>query len=452
MPERTFMARYHAVRLLGEGNMGEVYLARQAVTNRQVVVKVMRKEIASDQHYREAFRREIEFLARFKHRCAPAFYDASINDPQGPCVVMEYVDGVPLDQLLQRHGRLSAARVGRLLGDLCSVLQAAHTQGIIHRDLKPGNLMVVDAGTPRESLKVLDFGVARLSESPARGFHVQLEKLTSAEVNFLVGTPEFICPEQFRQADMDHRGDLYSVGVILYQLLTARLPFEYEKLEELTSAHLYEKPPSFATRRAFGVRPAVEAVVQACLAKDPADRPQSARELARRYEEAIGQKIWNEAEPPPPKAAAPAAQPAVKDKLNDPNAIVWKFEAWMTEQVAAIKLRGYLNDIGGEVIESMPGLIRMRVRRTRTIIPEAPKSGILSRLAAGKTSKPAEEVSFVPMDVYMEKPPSGQAGMLLITVQLRPGSLSLSALSAERRAWCDKKLMELGAYLMAKRV
>ena len=85
-------------------------------------------------------------------------------------------------------------------------------------------------------------------------------------------------------------------------------------------------------------------------------------------------------------------------------------------------------------------------------MPEPSKSGILSRLAAGKQSRVAEEVSFVSMDVYMEKPPSGQAGMLLITVQLRPGSLSLSALSAERRAWCDKKLMELGAYLMAKRV
>src|SRR5262249_61152295 len=97
-----------------------------------------------------AFRREIDFMSRFRHRCAVELLEASIDDPQGPCAVMEYVDGILLDELLQRHGRLPAKRVGLLLGPLCGVLQAAHAQGIIHRDLKPGNLMVIAADTPEE--------------------------------------------------------------------------------------------------------------------------------------------------------------------------------------------------------------------------------------------------------------------------------------------------------------
>src|SRR5438552_2427423 len=211
---RIFLGRYQAMRLLGEGGMGRVYLARQLDLGRQVVVKVMHDHIAADPKFRERFARETLLMARFQHPYAVTLHDASLNDPQGPCIIMEYIRGLQLDHLVKRNGRLTPTRITRLLSQLCEVLQAAHGMGIIHRDLKPANLMVIDADTPYEKIKVMDFGLATLVGAAA------LKELTDTSTEFAVGTPGYICPEQIRGQEMDHRGDLYSVGVVLYELLT----------------------------------------------------------------------------------------------------------------------------------------------------------------------------------------------------------------------------------------
>src|SRR4051812_35711321 len=168
MVGRMFLGRYEALRLLGEGGMGRVYLARQADLGRQVVVKVMHDHIAADPKFQERFQRETLLMARFQHPYVVTLYDASLNDPQGPCIVMEYIRGITLDTLLVRNQRLNPARAGRLLGQLCEALQAAHAEGIVHRDLKPTNLMVVDPDTPYEKIKVMDFGLAKLVGTGAR--------------------------------------------------------------------------------------------------------------------------------------------------------------------------------------------------------------------------------------------------------------------------------------------
>src|SRR3954463_8621224 len=210
---RVFLGRYEALRLLGEGGMGRVYLAHQLDLGRQVVVKVMHDHIAADPTFRERFMRETLLMARFQHPYAVTLYDASLNDPQGPCIVMEYIRGVTLDTVLQNNGRLTPQRVGRMLYQLCEVRQAAHQQGIIHRDLKPANLMIVDPDTPYEMLKVMDFGLAKpLVHDPDLPF-----PLTNGD--FPVGTPGYMCPEQAKGEEMDHRGDIYSVGAILFELL-----------------------------------------------------------------------------------------------------------------------------------------------------------------------------------------------------------------------------------------
>ena len=156
---QTFLGRYEVQRLLGEGGMGRVYLARQTDLHRQVVVKVMHDHIAADPKFRDRFRRETELMARFEHPHAVRLYDASLSDPAGPCIVMEYVKGQNLEGLLLKAKRMTAPRVSRIVGQLCEVLQAAHDQGIIHRDLKPANLMILDADTPKERVKVMDFGL-----------------------------------------------------------------------------------------------------------------------------------------------------------------------------------------------------------------------------------------------------------------------------------------------------
>ncbi|HEV3257199.1 MAG TPA: serine/threonine-protein kinase, partial [Gemmataceae bacterium] len=191
MVGRIFLGRYEAIRLLGEGGMGRVYLARQLDLGRQVVIKVMHDHVAKDPLFCERFQRETLLMARFQHHYAVTLYDASLNDPQGPCIVMEYIRGITLDNLLQRNGRLSPTRVGRLLGQMCEVLQAAHSEGIIHRDLKPANLMVVDPDTPYEIIKVMDFGLAKLADAGAN-------KGLATGAEFAVGTPGYMCPEQAR--------------------------------------------------------------------------------------------------------------------------------------------------------------------------------------------------------------------------------------------------------------
>src|SRR5262249_25013094 len=265
---RVFLGRYEALRLLGEGGMGRVYLARQVDLGRQVVVKVMHDHLVSDPKFCERFQRETLLMARFQHPFVVTLYDASLNDPQGPCIVMEYIRGITLDTLLQRNTRLSPTRVCRLLGQLCEALQAAHTEGIVHRDLKPANLMVVDPDTPYEKIKVMDFGLAKLLGNTNRA----VRHVTDTGADFAVGTPGYISPEQVRGDEMDHRSDLYSVGVILFELLAGRLPFTGEHTMDILLAHATEPPPSFESIGASAwVTPAIEAVVQKCLAKNPAE-------------------------------------------------------------------------------------------------------------------------------------------------------------------------------------
>src|SRR5262249_20933637 len=148
-------------------------------------------------------------------------YDEAAPDAEGLCIVMEYVRGVTLDVLLHRNGRLSAPRCGRLLGQLCEALQYAHERSIVHRDLKPATLMVVDADSPYEKIKVMDFGLAKL----VTGGGQLGPRVTDTGSDFAVGTPGYISPEQIRGEEVDRRSDLYSVGVILFELLTGRLPF-----------------------------------------------------------------------------------------------------------------------------------------------------------------------------------------------------------------------------------
>ncbi len=132
---RTFLKRYEVTRLLGEGGMGRVYLARQLDLNRQVVVKVMHDDVAVDEKFRLRFERETRLMAKIQHPYIVSLFEASLDDPLGPCIVMEYIRGANLETLLGKNKRFTAPRVGRMLGQLCEALQAAHDAGVIHRDL-----------------------------------------------------------------------------------------------------------------------------------------------------------------------------------------------------------------------------------------------------------------------------------------------------------------------------
>ncbi len=438
---RVFLGRYETIRLLGEGGMGRVYLARQLDLGRQVVVKVMHDHIAADPKFCERFQRETLLMARFQHPFAVTLYDASINDPQGPCIVMEYVRGVTLDVLLQRNGRLTPVRVGRLLGQLCEVLQAAHTEGVVHRDLKPANLMVVDPDTPYEHIKVMDFGLAKLLGTAGGS---GAGNITGTE--FAIGTPGYMCPEQAKGEEMDHRGDLYSVGVILFELLTGRLPFGGASTMEVLIAHATEPPPTFhKVGAADWVPPAIEAVVQSCLSKLAAQRPANARDLSERFdtalarEESIQQQALPRCDPRSTgRAAATLPKPAAV-AATDPFSVVHEFEAWMPEKIAAYKLRGFVHDAGGEVLESVPGRIRVRLGGKGSAYAA---NGLGSWFGLGRRS------GLIDVELQLQKADSGRDSLLRITVVLRPAETANAAPDWRDRSaqiFCD-----LRGYLMGQ--
>jgi tRNA A-37 threonylcarbamoyl transferase component Bud32 len=450
MVGRIFLGRYEAIRLLGEGGMGRVYLAKQIDLGRQVVVKVMHDHVAADPKFRERFQRETLLMARFQHPYVVTLYDASLSDPQGPCIVMEYIKGVALDTLLQRNTRLSPARVGRLLGQLCEALQAAHSNGIVHRDLKPANLMVVDPDTPYEKIKVMDFGLAKLVDNPAMTMQ---QKPTDTGADFAVGTPGYISPEQVRGDEMDHRSDLYSVGVILFELLTGRLPFTGDETMDVLLAHATEAPPTFASVGASSwVSPAIEAVVLKSLAKQPADRPASARELGELFDAAlVGERSLTGAASvegePAPELPVPQEDSALVPKLEfgnqgaagyDPHAMVHEMEAWMPETIASYKLRGFVNDVGGQVVETMPGLIRVRLGGKGSIyhVPKGP----FSWLGIGPKN------TAIDMELRLERNNPAQPSLLHVIVVMRPQEWS-EATDPIWRARCTQIFCDLRGYL-----
>ncbi len=222
--------------------MSKIYLARQTNPDREVAVKVLKETHLAQKTVREHFLREIHITSRFRHPYAVGFIDADAKAPEGPVLVLEYLRGVDLNLLLHREKRFTPERTGRLLTQLCSVLQAVHKAGIVHRDLKPGNLMILFPGSPVEQLKLMDFGLAKMSSL----LYISPDELFDFTLPPAAGTPEYIAPEQVRGNEMDARGDLYSVGVILFELLTGRRPFAAPTVDGLMQAHADQTPPTFA--------------------------------------------------------------------------------------------------------------------------------------------------------------------------------------------------------------
>jgi serine/threonine-protein kinase len=436
---RIFLGRYEATRLLGEGGMGRVFLARQVdLPDRQVVIKVMHDHIAADVKFRERFQREIQLMGKFQHPYAVTLFDFSLDDPQGPCIIMEYVKGKNLDLLLQQNRRFTPARVGRLLGQLCEALQAAHDRGIIHRDLKPANLMVVDADTPREKVKVMDFGLARDIDAAA------LKKVSDTNFDFAIGTPAYICPEQVRGEEMDHRGDLYAVGVLAYELLTGELPFPGPNPYDMMLGHATALPPTFAEKGVTEWIPdSVERVVMRCLAKDPADRPQTAHELATEYEAALAAAATALPAPAPVPVDSETFvdepfQPFYVAPPDDPNSILFTFNAWMPTMIAMVKLQGYIHDVKGEVLASEPGLVSVRLPAGGSFVSKPRRSWF------GFPVKPGPIV----LEMLLQQSTDGESH-LQIQARFRPGDRT-PATDEFWRARCVAHFCNLRGYLMGQ--
>ncbi len=274
-PGRVLFDQYRIERKLGAGGFGSVWLVRNLPLNVDRALKLIEADIADDPQVQARFRREARLLAKLTHPNVVNVYNAGIVEGVA-FLEMEYVEGKNLGSVMRAGRPLPLALVSRIVEQLCDVLQAAHDQGIVHRDLKPSNLMLVGDGR----LKVLDFGIAKALDGARDDVH-------TLSGGFL-GTTHYASPEQIRGASIDPRSDLYSIGVILYELLTGQRPFG-GTMQRVMLSHLTEAPPPFSVvAPGCDVPEAVERVVLRCLEKDPANRPQTARELAEEFRRAVG--------------------------------------------------------------------------------------------------------------------------------------------------------------------
>ncbi|MER6467261.1 Stk1 family PASTA domain-containing Ser/Thr kinase [Streptomyces collinus] len=257
--------RYQLRDLLGEGGMASVHLAYDAVLDRQVAIKTLHTELGREQAFRERFRREAQAVAKLTHTNIVSVFDTGEDDVDGmttPYIVMEYVEGRPLgsvlDEDVRQFGAMPADKALKITADVLAALEISHEKGLVHRDIKPGNVMM----TKRGVVKVMDFGIARAMQSGVTSM---------TQTGMVVGTPQYLSPEQALGRGVDARSDLYSVGIMLFQLVTGRLPFDADSPLAIAYAHVQEEPvaPSSVNR---ALPPAVDALVARALKKNPNER------------------------------------------------------------------------------------------------------------------------------------------------------------------------------------
>jgi serine/threonine-protein kinase len=439
--------RYELVNVLGEGGMGRAYLAQDHKYGAPVVVKVMHERFVHDKRFHELFTREMEFLSQFQHPHVVSLLKTGVDVQVGPFIVMEYLQGNPLGDLLDKTPIMSPRRVTNMVIQLCSALQAAHNRGIIHRDIKPNNMMILHAGSDREQLKVLDFGLAKLSAAP----HLTLEELKGYRKQLrAVGTPEYMNPEQMRGNEVDHRADIYSVGVMLYEMLTGKRPFDHSNEHELMSMHLKMPPPTFkdAGLPEAAIIPQVEEVVMMCLNKYPMDRPNNARELAERFMNAMGMDFHGKGFEEP--VETPVKTPTVSKldlALNSAHESV-QLEAWMPESIAVMKLRSFLVEFHGEVTESVPGLVRVKLW-VGGPPPPAPRPNLFQKIKLARPSEAPPPPPRVRMDLFMEK---NKDNKLTITAAFQKPDNCPTWLQAQWKTLVESLINGLCAHLMASRL
>jgi serine/threonine protein kinase len=286
--------RYEVQKRIAIGGFGSIYAAVQVeheadtTIERPVALKIMHRELAADDNLVARFRREGELLTKLHDPNTVATYELGETPDGMPFIAMELLDGEPLSRVFQLHGRLPWQRMLRIVRAMCSALAEAHARGIVHRDLKPANIFI----TSDERVKVLDFGIAKIMASSDVPSTQELTVMGTA-----VGTLEYMAPEQLMGGHADGRSDIYTAGVLAYEMITGRRPFDAAGLDLLTM-QLTESPPPPSSHVPLPAE--VDRVVLTCLAHDPSDRFADVHELARAIDAVL--------------AAHPPTTPIVSDR------------------------------------------------------------------------------------------------------------------------------------------
>lgn len=256
MVGRILGGRHRLVARVGSGGMSSIYMARHVALDRPVAIKVLRRDLAADPVQRDRFLREARAAGRINHRNIVEIMDFGESEDGLLYLVMEYVNGTSLFTALG-EAPFPARRALHIAAQVASALARAHQMGVVHRDLKPENILLTEREGDPDFVKVHDFGIAKILDAPS---------LTGSQQIF--GTPGYIAPEYIQSADIDGRSDLYSLGVILYEMVTGALPFDYEYPGDLLVKHVSEEPIAPRVRHPL-VEPAVEELLLRCLRKKP---------------------------------------------------------------------------------------------------------------------------------------------------------------------------------------
>jgi serine/threonine protein kinase len=266
--------RYRIDERISEGGMGTVYRATHVLMDKRVAIKVLHPSLAADDKIVARFSREARAASRISHPHALNVTDFGESEAGVVFLVMEYLDGKTLKEVIQADGPMPLPRVVEIINQVAGALDSAHKEGVVHRDLKSDNIMLIEAPNGSDWAKVLDFGIAKIKE-PVGGTDPAL-----TAPNLIIGTPQYMSPEQCSQAsEIDSRSDIYSLGIIIYEMLTGHVPFTGDSPTAIMMKQLQEPPPSVMEER-DDLPPQVGMVITSALAKRPEDRFQSAGELS----------------------------------------------------------------------------------------------------------------------------------------------------------------------------
>lgn len=387
---QTLGGRYEVDELVGRGGMGWVFRGRHRFTGQTLALKVMRREVARDREAVRRFYREARACMGLRHHHTIKVHDFGISDEGFPFLVMEYLEGRSLAALLAETGPLPPERAAHIATQICKSLDEAHEQGLVHRDLKPSNVFLTAMHGEQDYVKVLDFGIAK--------FVGETDESMITVSGVVLGTPRYLSPEQAQAGPLDRRSDLYSLGVLLHEMLSGALPFASSNLQALLVMHVQERPPLLPA--AVDGRPIPEALrrlVVRLLAKRPDERPATAAELVRLLNAALGgggagTPTGNRAPRPLASGGGIAESPDASTDAGLSAALPrrpWRTAASIVAALVAVGIVGVLLLVSGPDRAPPPHL---GARPTLAAAPDVPTPG-------RSDTPPAEPETAVPMAV-----------------------------------------------------
>ncbi|MBI2897240.1 MAG: protein kinase [Deltaproteobacteria bacterium] len=281
----VFAERYRIVRRIGEGGMGVVYEAEHVVIEKRVAVKLLRESYAGRADVLERFKQEAKSASRIGHENIVDITDFGQTENGGVFFVMEYLEGEDLADVLRKSRTVPSDRAVPIVLQVCKGLSAAHGKGIIHRDMKPENIFLAGRDGSRDFVKILDFGIAKMNELDGKPGEPG-RRLTKTGMIF--GTPEYMSPEQAAGRALDHRVDIYSVGVIMYEMFVGRVPFTGDTFMGILTKHMFDAPPPMRQiNPRVVIQPALEGVIFKALSKEPGKRHQTMTALLEDVQHAV---------------------------------------------------------------------------------------------------------------------------------------------------------------------